>query len=132
MKFARWVFLIAGIYGLLVITPLYFMEGVIAKQTPPPITHPEFFYGFVGVALACQILFLFVASDPQRFRLMMLPSILEKISYGIALLVLHQQQRIPASSFRIGMVDWIWALLFTISFIRTPQSSTWHERSDQK
>lgn len=50
---------------------------------------------------------------------MMLPSILEKISYGIALILLHQQQRIPSSSFRIGMVDLIFAVLFTISSIRT-------------
>jgi hypothetical protein len=130
MKFARWVFLIAGIYGLLVITPLYFMEGIIAKRTPPPITHPEFFYGFVGVSLAWQVLFLFMARDPQRYRLMMLPSILEKISYGIALIVLHQQNRIPASSFRIGMMDWIFAVLFTISFLRTPKSSHLQGRTD--
>jgi hypothetical protein len=123
MKFARWVFLSAGIYGLLVITPLYFMEAFIDKQTPPPISHPEFFYGFVGLALAWQILFLVVASDPQRFRLMMLPSILEKLSYGIAIIALHQQQRIPASSFRIGMVDWIFAVLFTISFFRKRRPS---------
>jgi hypothetical protein len=119
MKFARSVFLVAGIYGLIVVTPLYFMEGVIGQQTPPRLTHPEFFYGFVGTALAWQVLFLVVASEPIRYRPMMLPSILEKISYGIALIVLQQQQRIPASSFRIGMVDWIFALLFTISFIRT-------------
>jgi hypothetical protein len=119
MNFARWVFLIAGIYGLVVITPLYFMESVIGQQTPPRLTHPEFFYGFVGTALAWQVLFLVVATDPVRYRPMMLPSILEKISYGIALIVLHQQQRIPVSSFRIGMVDWIFAVLFTISFIRT-------------
>lgn len=123
MKFARWVFLIAGIYGLLVMTPLYFMEGFINQQTPPPISHPEFFYGFVGLGLAWQIAFLVVASDPRRVRLMMLPCILEKLSYGIALIVLHQQQRVPAPSFRIGMVDWIFAVLFTISFFRTRRSS---------
>lgn len=121
MKFARWAFLVAGIYGLLVITPLYFMESYINKQIPPPISHPEFFYGFVGVGLAWQILFLVVASDPQRFRAMMLPSILEKISYGIALTVLRQQNRIAISSFRIGMIDWIFAVLFMISFFRTPK-----------
>jgi hypothetical protein len=45
MKFVRWVFLVAGIYGLIVITPLYFMEGVIGRETPPPLNHPAFFYG---------------------------------------------------------------------------------------
>lgn len=59
MKFARWVFLVAGIYGLIVITPLYFMEGVLGGVTPPALTHPVFFYGFVGTALAWQVLFLF-------------------------------------------------------------------------
>ena len=52
MKFARWVFLVAGIYGLIVITPFYFMEGVLGGVTPPALTHPAFFYGFVGTALA--------------------------------------------------------------------------------
>jgi hypothetical protein len=65
MRFARWVFLIAGIYGLLVVTPQYFMEGVIARTTGP-ITHPEYFYGFVGVVVAFQLVFLVVARDPIR------------------------------------------------------------------
>ena len=80
MKLARITFLIAGIYGLIVLTPLYFLEGTIARQTPPPITHVEFFYGFIGAALAWQVVFLLIARDPARYRLMMLPSILEKIS----------------------------------------------------
>jgi hypothetical protein len=43
MKFARGVFLVAGIYGLLVLTPIYFLEARIGRETPPPITHPEYF-----------------------------------------------------------------------------------------
>ena len=77
MKFARIVFLIAGIYGILVLTPLYFLEQTIGRETPPPITHPEFFYGFLGVALAWQVLFLLIAHNPVRYRPMMIPSILE-------------------------------------------------------
>jgi hypothetical protein len=52
MKFAKIVFLIAGIQGLLILAPLYFLERTIGRQAPPAITHPEYFYGFVGVALA--------------------------------------------------------------------------------
>jgi hypothetical protein len=85
------------------------MEGVIGRVTPPPLNHPGFFCGFVSAAWAWQVLFLFLASDPMRYRPMMLPSILEKISYGKALIVLHQQQRVPESTFRIGMADWIFA-----------------------
>jgi hypothetical protein len=123
MRFAKIVFLIAGIYGILVLSPIYFMEGTIGRQTPPTITHPEYFYGFVGVGLAWQFLFLVLSTDPVRYRPMILPSILEKLSYGIALIVLHAQGRLPASAFAIGSVDWIWALLFLAAYFKTKPSS---------
>jgi ribosomal protein S15 len=97
MKFARVTFLVAGIYGLIGLTPLYFLEGMIGRQTPPPITHAEFYYGFIGTALAWQFVFLVIARDPVRYRLLMLPSILEKIAYGIPVLVLYLQHRIAAA-----------------------------------
>ena len=62
MKFARWVFRIAGIYGLIVLVPQYFLEGKIAEQSPPAITHSEFFYGFLGVGIAWQIAFLIICA----------------------------------------------------------------------
>jgi hypothetical protein len=112
MRFAKIVFLIAGIYGLLILAPIYFMENTIGRQTPPAITHPEYFYGFLGVALAWQVLFLVLSRDPVRYRAMIPPSILEKVSYGIALIVLFSQRRLPLSAFAIGSVDWIFAFLF--------------------
>ena len=57
MKFAKIIFWIAGTYGLVIITPLYFLANRIGQQDPPPITHPGFYYGFVGVAIAWQIAF---------------------------------------------------------------------------
>jgi len=39
------------------------LEYYIGEQDPPPITHPEFFYGFVGVAVAWQMLFLLMSRD---------------------------------------------------------------------
>jgi hypothetical protein len=48
MKFARYVFLIAGIYGLLVLVPQYFVE---AAGVAPTIALPEFFYGLLGMAV---------------------------------------------------------------------------------
>jgi len=58
MKFAKVVFLVAGIYGLIVLLPLYFMEAQTGRDYPPPITHPEYYYGFIGVAVAWQLVFL--------------------------------------------------------------------------
>jgi hypothetical protein len=119
MRFAKIVFFVAGIYGLLILAPIYFMEGKIGRETPPAITHPEYFYGFVGVGLAWQVLFLVLSSDPVRYRAMIPPSILEKISYGIALAVLFSQHRLPLSVLAIGSVDWIFALLFLAAYFTT-------------
>jgi hypothetical protein len=119
MRFARIVFLAAGVYGLIINTPLFFMEERIGRETPPAITHPEHFYGFLGVTLAWQFMFLVLSRDPSRYRAMILPSILEKVSYGIALVILFAQHRLPLSVLTIGSVDWIFAALFIASYFVT-------------
>lgn len=119
MKFAKIVFWIAGIYGLLAITPLYFLFDVIGRQDPPPITHPGFFYGFAGVALAWQIAFLVIAIDPVRLRPMMVPSIIEKVTYGAAVVVLYSQQRMRLPDLALGCVDLLFAVLFMCAFLQT-------------
>ena len=65
MTFARRVFLIAGIYGLIVLLPQYVLEEKNGRDFPPAITHPEYYYGFIGVGVAWQIAFLVIASDPR-------------------------------------------------------------------
>jgi len=51
VTFARRVFLFAGVIGLLTLVPQYLMEARVGRDFPPPITHPEYFYGFVGVGM---------------------------------------------------------------------------------
>src|SRR5438045_9745158 len=93
MKSVKIVFWTAGICGLFIVTPLYFMFDLIGKKDPPPITHPAFFYGFAGVALVWQIAFIFIARDPVRFRLFMIPAILEKLVYAIHVIILVADKR---------------------------------------
>ena len=93
MKFAKRVFLIAGVYGLIVVLPMYLLEDKTGRDFPPAITHPEYYYGFIGVTVAWQILFLILSKDPIRYRLMMIPAILEKASFGVAIIVLFLQER---------------------------------------
>ncbi len=119
MTFARRVFLVAGIYGLIVIIPLYFLEAKVGRDFPPAITHPEYYYGFVGVTLAWQILFLILASDPARYRAMMLPSVLEKAGYVIAIIVLFLQHRVSSFTLGTGMVDLIFGGLFIVAYAKT-------------
>lgn len=120
MKFARRLFLLAAIYGIVGLVPQYFLEARIGRDTPPPITHPEFFYGFVGVALAFQFLFLIIARDPRRYRLAMIPGALEKIGFGAAGVVLYLQGRLVMQGLVFGVVDLVFAALFLEAFRRTP------------
>jgi hypothetical protein len=119
MKFARITFRVAAVWGVLTITPLYFLFDMIGRQDPPPITHPGFFYGFVGVTLAWQIAFFFIASDPTRYRPLMIPSILEKLSYVVAVVVLVAQSRMRSSDMVFASVDLLLAILFVIAYFKT-------------
>lgn len=119
MRFAKIVFWIAGIWGVLIITPLYFMFDVISRNDPPPITHPGFFYGFAGAALAWQIAFFFIAKDPVRHRPLMIPSVFEKFSYGAAVVVLVLQRRMHRSDVVFGMVDLLLGILFVVAYFKT-------------
>jgi len=119
MRFAKMVFWVAGIWGFLVLTPLYFMFDLIGRQDPPPITHPGFFYGFVGAGLAWQVAFIFIAKDPVRFRPLMIPSLLEKVSYGAAIIVLVLQGRMHKSDLVFAGTDLLLGLLFVIAYLKT-------------
>lgn len=119
MKFARAVFVIAGIWGVLVLTPLYFIFDIIGRQDPPAITHPAFYYGFVGTALAWQIAFFIIAADPVRFRPMIIPSVIEKFTYAIAGTVLYLQARMRGSDLVFVSVDFVFGVLFLIAFYVT-------------
>lgn len=121
MKFARIVFWVAAVWGFLTLTPLYFIFDLIGRQDPPPITHPAFFYGFVGAGLAWQIAFAIIATDPARFRPLMIPSVLEKFSYGIAVAVLVMQHRMRASDLMFGGVDLLFGVLFVTAYFCTPR-----------
>ncbi len=118
-RFARKVFLTAGAYGIILIVPLYFLEGRIGHNTPPAITHPEYFYGFTGAALVWQFVYLLISTDPLRFRPMMPLAVLAKISFGGAALVLYAQNRLASSTFLFSTVDLVLAVLFWVSYMRT-------------
>jgi hypothetical protein len=119
VKFAKMVFGAAGIWGILVITPLFFMFNLIGRQDPPPITHPGFYYGFVTAALAWQIAFFVIARDPVRFRPLIVPAVVEKFGYGIVVVTLVLQNRMRSSDLLFGCVDLLLGVLFLAAFLKT-------------
>ena len=118
-RFARVVYLVAGIVGLLEIVPLYFYESTLNQTQPPPITHPEFYYGFLGVTLAWQVAFLVIARDPLRFRPLMPVTWIEKLLDPCAVGILHSAGRTRSEMVPAALLDLVWLGLFVIAWWRT-------------
>ena len=120
MFLARWVFRIAGLYGLAALLPQYFLIEQINRDYPPPITHPEYFYGFIGVAVAWQFAFLIIARDPVRYRPLMLAAVLEKAVFAIPVAVLYARGQASDALLGFGIIDAVLGVLFAVSYMRTP------------
>jgi hypothetical protein len=121
MKFAKYTFRIAGIYGLIVLLPQYFIEA--AEGLESPITHPEFYYGFIGVAVAFQLVFLIIGGDPIKYRLFILPSIVEKFSFALAVAFLYLSGRTAGQILAGAVIDAIIGVLFIICWFKISKSS---------
>ena len=116
MKLAKWIFLIAGTLGLLVTIPLAFTEKVMELIMPPRVNHPEFFYGFVFLNMCWQVLYVFLSTDPVRYRPIMIPAFLAKASGTVVLTWLYLQGQVSSQWITAATVDGIFAVLFLIAF----------------
>jgi hypothetical protein len=123
MRLAKWVFLLAGSTGILMVMPPYFLEQQLGRDNPPPVNHPEFYYGFLGVTLAWQLMFLVIGSDPIRFRKAMLPAMLEKASFAIAIPILYVLERVAVTWVGFAAMDAMWLVLFIVAYRRTPKEA---------
>ena len=119
MKFARNVFLVAGIWGVIVMTSMYFLFDVVNRQYPPAITHPDFYYGFVSITFAWQIVFLVISTDPVRYRPIMVAALVEKFGYIATLGVLYVKGHIQFGQFAVVAPDCILGLFFIAAFLKT-------------
>jgi len=125
MKFAKVVFVCAGIWGIGVLTPLYWLVDVSGRRYGVPTEYPQFYYGFLSVAMAWQIAFLIIGSNPARFRTLMIPGILEKLGYVVPLVVLYQQARVTWADAQAAVPDFALAILMMLAFVKTRPSMTY-------
>ena len=110
----------AAVYGLLVLLPQYFLEGRYGRHFPPPVGHPEHYYGFVGLAVVWQVAFLLIARDPVRYRPMMIVAVLEKLSFGLAVPVLYLAGRVAPLVLAPAFIDLLLGVLFAAAYLKTP------------
>ncbi len=116
VRFARYVFGVAGIYGLLAALGMYLNPAVLGAVQPVPLV---FFYGFAGVVLAWQIAFLIIASDPLRYRLLMLAALVEKITFVAAVAMLQSPEPLPQELMLGAAIDGLLFVLFALSYFFT-------------
>jgi hypothetical protein len=118
MRFAKTVLTVAAWYGFLVLLPMYFLEARTGHDHPPAITHPEYYYGFIGVALAWQVAFLVMARDPLRYRAFLIPAVLEKALFGPVAIGLALAGRSPWTMIVAGSMDLVLGALFLTAWFK--------------
>jgi len=116
VRIARRTFAIAGIYGLIVLLPLFFVEPWLA----PPLSRPEDYYGFLGSATAFQFVYLTIASDPVRFRPLMPVAVLAKEFFFVTMLSLSLEGRAAGPGMVLASIDGAIGLAFAYAWWRTP------------
>ncbi len=119
LRFSRVWFSIAGWWGILSLTPLFFCYNLVGSKNPPPITHPEYYFGFLSVALAWQIAFLIIARDPVRYRMMMLPATIEKFGYALTCFALAARHMAAGTTAVFGGLDLLLGIGFFVAWRAT-------------
>lgn len=109
MKYIRIIFALAAAWGFLALVP-----GLFGEAGP----RPEYYYGFIGIALVFQLIFILIATDPARYRALIPIAILEKLSFFLPVTILYAQGRVAAGPVFAGaMVDGLFMLLFAIAWL---------------
>ena len=122
MRFAKVVFIAAGVWGIVVLTPLYFLIDISGRQYAAPTTYPQFVYGFLSVAMAWQIAFLMIGTSPVRFRPLMIASMVEKFGHVMTVAVVYAQARISTRDAMAAGPDLLLGALFIAAFAKTSTS----------
>lgn len=117
MKMVRVIFGLAALWGFLALVPGLFGEARFNAAMPPAITHPEFYYGFHGVALVFQLIFVMIAIDPARYYPLIGIAILEKLAFFVPGIWLYSEGRLAEGGIYFGaLIDGVLALLFALAW----------------
>jgi len=65
-----------------------------------------------------------VATDPVRYRTLMITSVLEKLFYCVSVIMLVAQGRMHAQDLIFAGTDLLLGVLFVIAYLRTPNRAS--------
>ncbi len=121
MLFSQWVYRGAAVYGTVVTLPLFFTEQRFGREHPPAVTHPEFYYGFLGLVIAWQLAFWVIGGDPVRYRPLMPATFIEKFAFVISTPLLVALGRTPLFMLLPVVGDGLLGVLFVAAWRQTPR-----------
>ena len=111
MKFARIVFWTAGGIGLPAMIGMYLREGT-------PV-----YYASMAALVAWQFAFFVIATDPARYRTLMLPAMIEKFGWVFTLAFFFLRGTITAVEFYPSIsIHGVLGLLFIAAYVKTPKT----------
>ena len=118
IKAARWIFLAAAIYGFPVLGLWFFHTPAMVGRAS--WQQPEIYYGFAGVGLAWQAVFVLIASDPIRYRpLMLIAAFGEKFFFAGILVVLLLRHIARPHWIPPAVMDFSLGVAFLIAYFLT-------------
>jgi len=123
MLFAKRVFQVAGVYGLIVVALGY---GAYFYESGDSLLYnarAEYVHGFFLVTFAWQIAFLIIATDPLRYRMLMLAAMLEKFPFTLAVLALFALKYVGVTTLVFGLIDGVLGVLFCVAYVLTEGSA---------
>lgn len=123
VQFAKRVFQIAGIWGLVIMSLAYGAYMLGFEGATIDTDRPEIVHGFFLVTLAWQAVFLFIATDPLRYRPLMLAAVLEKFPFTLAVLMLYTNGQVPGTMLALGLIDGVLGMLFSVAYLWTSSGS---------
>jgi hypothetical protein len=117
--FAKRVFQVAAGWGFFILTLAYGAYLLGIEGATIDTDRPELVHGFFLVTLAFQVVFLIIASDPVRFRMFMLASMIEKLPFTLVSILLFTNGQAPMAAAVLGLIDGALGLLFMIAYFVT-------------
>jgi hypothetical protein len=110
-RWVGWWFRGAAVFGLVALLPQYF----VAQPTGAELVA----YGFIGTAAAFQLVFWLIGGDPMRYRALMLPSVAEKLAFGLPAVLLFSNGKAPMAVLAFGAFDLALGLGFLLAWRAT-------------
>lgn len=110
-NWVRWWFRGAALYGA---------AALLLTLATPPAAGALFFHGFVGTALAFQLVFWVVGGDPVRYRPLMLAAVAEKLAFVAPAALLAGTGQLGGTTLAAAMVDLVLGIGFLAAWRVTP------------